>query len=139
MTAADGLGSLAAYTEAAAQDVAAQNGQVPSVLGTPAPATSASLTTTEPSGGFSSAPRQFPFQVDSVLTPYLTGHPLLGKHAAQQAAGHAIAVEMVSSVLHPAGLLWTAGFPVVLLFVLGAFGALSVPLTFRLGRKRGRW
>jgi len=35
--------------------------------------------------------------------------------------------------------LWTAGFPAALLFGLGFLGTLSVPLTFRLGRKRGKW
>ena len=139
LTAADGLGRLAAYTQAAAQDVAAQNGQVPSLLAVVVGGTGGTSPTTAPSSGFSTTSGGFPYQVDSVLTPYLTGHPLLAAHKAQNAAGHAIAEQMVSSVLHPAGLLWTAGFPVVLLFVLGALGALSVPLTFRLGRKRGRW
>ncbi len=139
LTAADGLGSLAAYTQAAAQDVAAQNGQVPSVVPVVLGGTGGTSSTTSSTGGFSTTSGGFPYQVDSVLTPYLTGHPLLGAHKAQNAAGHAIAEQMVSSVLHPAGLLWTSGFPVVLLFVLGALGALSVPLTFRLGRKRGRW
>jgi hypothetical protein len=139
MTAANGLGSLAAYTQAAAQDVAAQNGQVPSVLGTLPGTTASSPSSLSTPTGFTSAFQGvLPFQVDNVLTPFLTGHPLLAGHKAGK-GGHQITTEMVSSALNPAGLLWTSGFPVVLLFCLGALGALSVPLTFRLGRKRGRW
>jgi hypothetical protein len=141
MTAANGLGLMAAYTQAAALDVAAQNGQVPSIVllsisisTAGQPQTSAGFTT-----GTSSS--SFPFQVDSVLTPYLTGHPLLAAKAAGHSSSsrHPLGAEMISSVLHPAGLLWTSGFPIVLLFCLGVLGALTVPLTFRLGRKRGRW
>ena len=141
LTAADGLGSLASYTEAAAQDVAAQNGQVPSVLGGSPGATAAPLAAPPADVPTTNTSQDFPFQVDSILTPFLTGHPLLAAHAAAGAhtSAHPLAAEMISSVLHPAGLLWTAGFPVVLLFVLGAVGALGVPLTFRFGRRRGRW
>ncbi len=142
LTAANGLGSLASYTEAAAQDVAAQNGQLPSVVVVISGTTGGSDDAT-PTGAptTSTSPQSFPFQFDSILTPFLTGHSLLAAHAAAgaHASGHPLAPEMVSSVLHPAGLLWTSGFPVVLLFALGAAGALGVPLTFRLGRRRGRW
>ncbi len=66
LTEADGLGALAAYTEAAATDVAAQNGQVPpltpaaargSATATSASATSSSATSSpSPSSGSSSPP-----------------------------------------------------------------------------------
>jgi hypothetical protein len=142
MTAADGLGSLAAYTQAAAQDVAAQNGQVPSVLGGTQAASEppGSTSSSTPNGFTNGFGGSTPFQIDSILGAILVGHPLLAaKKGAAVLGGDQSGSQLISSVLHPAGLLWTSGFPIVLLFCLAALGALGVPLIFRMGRRQGRW
>jgi len=46
---------------------------------------------------------------------------------------------MMASELSPIKQLWTSGFPIAMVFGLGAIGALMVPLTFRVGRRRGKW
>ncbi|HXR53423.1 MAG TPA: hypothetical protein VN793_00105 [Acidimicrobiales bacterium] len=143
LTTADGLGGLAAYTVAAAVDVAAQNGQVPPVVGTPGGSPGSS----SPSSGSQSASaigsKAFSPQYNS------SGSEVGSAFAEGRLRGHASSVghakhllgslRMVSSLIDPARVLWTAGFPAALLFGLGFLGTLTVPLTFRLGRKRGRW
>jgi hypothetical protein len=152
MTQADGLGAMVAETEAAAQDVAAQNGQVPvltagsSPSGSSSSASASAAASASPSsahaagasGGFgqSFAPGQYGF----VLPPFSTSSPESpAKRAQSGATTRPIPIEMVSNLLRSAQLLWTSGFPVGLLFGLAALGALSVPMTYRLGRRRGRW
>jgi hypothetical protein len=144
LTPADGLGALAAYTQAAALDVAAQNGQIPPM--TPTAPASASTGNT----GSSSEPGQAAGFDDtfgsSAGLSGIFGQSLLTDadlRAATQSHGKAAAaparVELVSSALSPIQALLTSGFPLALVFGLGAIGAVFVPLTYRVGRRRGRW
>jgi hypothetical protein len=149
----DGLGALAAYTQAAALDVAAQNGQVPSItgssaLGAPGPGASSPGPAASPqsdtaSGGalqlggvpFSAASFSSFLRTSLRANAYADARA----HLHGNTAGHVVPIEMVSSSLSPAERLWTSGFPIALVFGLGAIGAAFVPLTYRLGRRRGRW
>jgi len=142
LTDANHLGALASYTQAAAADVAAQNGQVPSLTSSTSsqPAAGAQATPSTPRAGAgpsSGTPAGFAgSQFGLGATSLGRAHPNVP--AAHQNAKPAI-IEMLSSLLAPAKALWTAGFPALLVFGLGMFGLLVVPATYRLGRKRGRW
>jgi hypothetical protein len=152
VTEADGLAALASYTQAAALDVAAQNGQVPSMTGSGSPASAG--TSAAPAAGATAAPGAVAggvagsplFAPDSGLGGLFAGTSLLafdrdGTHAAPGHGGRAPTsrVPMVPSALSPVAVLWTSGFPIALIFGLGAMGAVFVPLTYRMGRRRGRW
>jgi hypothetical protein len=148
LTQANGLGALAAYTQAAALDVAAQNGQIPPLPGQSGASGSAatpggSNATSGPGG--SSAANPFGSTLELPNVPFSTSglfsETALDVRANRLAHGspRAASVQMVSSNLDPATALWTSGFPIAMIFGLGALGALFVPLTYRLGRRRGRW
>jgi len=144
LTDANHLGALASYTQAAAVDVGAQNGQVPSLTSStssqPAAAQAGSSSPQAAAGSGSGS------SADFTGSRFGLGALSLGRlhsNASATAAAHQNAkpaiIEMLSSLLAPAKALWTAGFPALLVFGLGMFGLLAVPLTYRLGRKRGRW
>ncbi len=145
MTTADGLGAMVDYTEAAAQDVAAQNGKVPSLASSgsspPAPAAGAAPPAAAGAGP-SGSDQDLPSGDLGFELPLLSSLSSASSapHAHAGGSGHRAApIQMVSSILRPAELLWTSGFPVALLFGLAALGVMSVPLTYRLGRRRGKW
>lgn len=159
LTAADGLGGLAAYTLAAAKDVAAQNGQVPPL--TPAAGGSSSDgsgasggslgsgasggSSSSGSGGSSGLSSLFSGSgVDLGPLP-LSGSDLstgatsasAGAAAHHRAARQPLPILPLGSVADVA--LWTSGLPVVLILGLALLVALAVPATYLLGRRRGRW
>jgi hypothetical protein len=125
LTQADGLGALSAYTVAAAADVAAQNGEVPSMT----PSTGGSYSNYSPSdfGQFSSGYGQS--TTPAATATVGTSHP----------STHHIKIGLASSISPLDVVLWTGGFPVMLIFGLALLGLLSVPMAYRVGRRRGRW
>lgn len=138
ITDANGLGAFAAYTLAAAKDVAAQNGDVPPMTTTasvsPTPSPSAQV------GG------QSPNQTNQTLdTPSST----VSTSAVQpsSAPGHSavrhlpsrIAANVLPLGLTPGIILWTSALLIVLVLGLALLGALGVPMTYLAGRRRGRW
>jgi hypothetical protein len=152
LTQADGLGALAAYTQAAALDVAAQNGQIPSFTGSstsgaPGASSPGQSGDSQPDTPFGGA-LQFggvPFSAasfSSLLAASFRSAPAgagAGGGAHVHGNAHVDPIEMVSSSISAAERLWTSGFPIALVLGLGAVGAVFVPLTYRLGRRRRRW
>ena len=141
LTAADGLGGLAAYTLAAAADVAAQNGQVPPLVpaaGGPSGTDSASSSGSSPSGSsafggnglFLDAP--FGSGSDSA-----EGTASAGKAAAGRASSAKVLFVQLPSVTDTA--LWTKDVSVGLLLGLAMLVALAVLTALLLGRQRQRW
>ncbi len=135
MTAANGLGALAAYTVAAAADVAAQNGQVPGVVPGTTQSTPSSSTTaaTSPypfaSRGYSSAPFS------------ISGNPAL---SSAKAPGHGASSKQTISLIQPVGRTigfspWAGVALIMLVASLGLLGALFIPPLLLFGRRRGRW
>ncbi len=162
LTQADGLGALASYTQSAADDVAAQNGQVPSLGTTPTGPTPVPPTGgTTPGGGAGSGAAAgssgaaagggtagagvgsiVPFS--TVLSRAVAAALLVGAGAAQptsQATHPSGIFHALTTLLGAAvgGKLWTSGAPVTLLVVLSLVGLCCIPLTLRQGRRRGRW
>ena len=144
LTAADGLGGLAAYTLAAAADVAAQNGQVPaltSAAGGSAASGTASSGASSPSGssafGGSGVFLETPFSSASQLG--LSGKAAAS--AAAKAAGKANSAKVLLVQLPPVTdtALWTKNLSVGLLLTLAVLVAIAVCTTFLLGRRRQRW
>ena len=147
LTAADGLGALAAYTQAAAVDVGAQNGQVPPVAGTSKSSSSPGTTpgsTTSPT----SVEGSYPTSGSGTSLPYGTsgadavpggrprpgpGHTSGRKPPTKHSLGFFQFGRTVSAAL------WTGDALLVLLLGLGLLGALAVPAVFLEGRRRGRW
>lgn len=157
LTAADGLGAYSAYTLAVADDVAAQNGEVPPLVpasestgtsntgtttspSTPAPTTTATAGGPLPATtGLSARFPQFS------LVPHLlssTSGPASHTAAVAGRAGHHGGHEALKMIqLSPTAdeALWVGGFPVVLVLLLALLGIVVVPTLFRVGRRRGRW
>ena len=143
LTTANGLGALADYTQAAALDVAAQNGQVPP-LGTSS-ASGNGGATGAPGAGADAAPT---FNPNFGLAAGGSGAfsaAFFSKATSRVGArgnGHVVdpvRIEMVPSELSPIKALWTSGFPIAMVFGLGALGAVAAPLGLRVGRRRGKW
>jgi len=136
LTAANGLGALSAYTEAAAKDVAAQNGEVPGSTTAGAEAGSrstitgpSSLAAEEASGDRGSSGRTLTSPSTTVSSTAAPTHGPGGRRSAR----------VVFLGLTPGIALWTGS--ALLVVVLGASlaGALGVPVTLRRGRRRRRW
>ena len=134
LTSADGLAGLSQYTLAAAKDVAAQNGEVPSLT-----AVSSSTEDTAVSDGSFSGQYGESFAGGEPYTQYAAGGGVsstaLGHH-------HILPSESAAfSIVHPGSAvgaqLWTGG-PLVAL-VLALAGVLLIPALFTFGRRRGRW
>jgi hypothetical protein len=145
MTKADGLGALSAYTLAAATDVGAQNGLVPSVVATPA----------TPSNG--STPAASTTQPVSPLPGFGLGSgdaSALGPESLVQSSAPATVKEVPHTATAPlsflhlgrildvalwTGGLWQGGVLVIVLLGLAVLGMVSVPVIMRSGRRHGRW
>jgi hypothetical protein len=142
LTPANGLSALASYTQAAALDVSAQNGQVPALPG--AGAGDGGASPTSPSAGDASPNFNPNFSSNlglngSFADAFFTKSGLrVGPHSGGH-GGRPVPAEMVASELSPIKALWTSGFPIAMVFGLGAIGAVTVPLTFKVGRRRGKW
>ena len=129
LTKANGLGQLAGYTYAAAADVAAQKGALPSLTGnslptnSPSPTPTPTATTSTPSGHVSvppvTSPSPTPDSTPAVATSPSTTAVSLGRTLGINLGGGGLVVVVVLG-----------------LAVLGGFGA---PAAYLVGRKRGRW
>lgn len=154
LTAADGLGGLSAYTLAVANDVAAQNGQVPPLVpSSGSPGTSTTGTSTSPStapttatttavslpsfGGLSGAFPQFSL-VPSLLSS-TSGLSHLTKVAGHAHHGGPSALKLIQLSPTADEALWVGGFPVLLVLLLALLGIVVIPTFYRVGRRRGRW
>ena len=157
LTEADGLGTLADYTTAAAVDVAAQNGKLPSMT---APlATSIPKSTTLPSAGAATLSR-------ASTRPWLSAAAAAAERSEQADAAAGTSPASVSSSANPESGpstrpraadrtvrpvrylsaqangdhgLWTDGLPIALVLGLALLGTLMVPALYLLGRRLGRW
>ena len=139
LTAANGIAGLSQYTLAAAQDVAAQNGQVPAL---PPVAGSPSGTPSSSSATVSSLDAQYGYGA-------LNGAPTLffglggGSSANGGRSHHGTGRGTAFTTLHPGAAvgvqLWTGGALVPFALLLALFGAFGFPALFRLGRRRGKW
>jgi hypothetical protein len=140
LTSADGLGSLAQYTLAAAGDVAAQNGQVPSLTAS----TSASPSSGAPTAGTSDTGSSVPASYDYGV-PFTQSAGYAGAPPAVRATDRRLPStdRLAAGLVHPGAVvsaaLWTGGSLVVLALALALAGVLAIPTLFALGRRRGRW
>jgi hypothetical protein len=141
LTAADGLAGLAAYTLAAAADVAAQNGQVPPLVpaaGGAGVSGSASSGASSPSGvsafGVNGVSLEPPFSSAAELAAAAAAAGKSGAGKANSAKIPLVALPAISDTA-----LWTKDLSVGLLLALAALVALAVLTTFLLGRRRQRW
>lgn len=135
MTNASGLGALASYTQAAAKDVAAQNGEVPPMTtkrstGGPHPPPTTVLTTTTTAGTSPSGTTPTSAGSTGSTTPTTTvaRHHHTPPPGIIASLGNTLAVDLGSG-----------GVLVVLILGLALLGLLSVPTTYVIGRRRGRW
>lgn len=142
MTAADGLGGLAAYTVAAAADVAAQNGQVPPLSS--ASGGSGSGTGSSASGSAAYGPNAFGgnglFVAALVSSPETLASEAAvanARAAAAKAGGVKIGFVRLPSLAN--AVLWIRGLPVGFVLALTLLVALTVLTTLFLGRRRRRW
>jgi hypothetical protein len=142
LTAADGLGGLADYTLEAAADVAAQNGQIPTL-------TSASGGSA--ASGSSASASAAPFGVtgfggNGAFISALFGSAESGTNVTTSAAAKAAAAKAAAAkipFIRLPGLadtaLWIGGVPVGLILILALLVALTAVTTLFLGRRRRRW
>jgi hypothetical protein len=142
LTAADDLGGLVAYTQAAAADVAAQNGQVPPL--TPAAGSSAG-------SGSSASAGSAPFDASAFggngqFVSGLFGSAANSVDGATSAAAKAEAAKANAAkipFIRLPGLadtaLWIGGVPVGFILILALLVALTAVTTLFLGRRRRRW
>jgi hypothetical protein len=144
LTQADGLGTLAAYTSAAALDVAAQNGQVPSVTGATSGG-SPPKSSTAPGSTSSSEPGQDSGRSVSTVAGQASPTTVasLSSSGPSHSAKRHVSSQIASSIgplgLTPRATLWTGGALIVIVLILSLSGVFSVPAAYRVGRRRRRW
>lgn len=158
LTATDDLGALQAYTLAAAADVAAQNGQVPSLGTATTPGSGTTPSSTSPPGSTSGSPpssnpvsrstvspdqvESFPtvltlgtLSLDRASTPASTGTQ--GESSRHERAGARSKLVELSPTADDS--LWIGSLPVALVLGLAALAIAATPILYRAGRRRGRW
>ena len=141
LTAADGLGGAGQYTQSAATDVAAQNGQVPSLTAAASttPTTAPAITPTFSGGGtgnysYSGTPYSaLSAEAASSVIPSVGGH-----------GGRRLPPNKPASQTEPLfgtlGIaLWAGGILVVVILGMAFLGMLGVPVTYLAGRRKGKW
>lgn len=137
LTKADGAGVLAEYTTAAAADVTAQNGELPSMTspqGT-SPTTTTTTTptpTTLPTGGSTN-----PGAPGSTSKPSSSHHSKTRGHPNRSTGSVPTAIASLGRTIGVA--LGSGSVVVIILFGLAVVVLFLVPLTYGIGRKRGRW
>jgi hypothetical protein len=150
LTAADGLGGLAAYTLAAATDVGAQNGEVPPLTtasGSPgAGGTSGGSGTSAASASGASGAAAFGGNgafIDALFGPSgsLSAADSTASAAAKAAAAnaHTIKIGFIRLPTMSDTVLWIRGLPVGFTLTLALLAALTALTSLFLGRRRRRW
>ena len=143
LTTSDGLAALVDETLAAANDVAAQNGQVPTIGGStpsqPTPTLAQEAATAPSPTGGAEGDDQYP-DGSSATGQASSGHSSLGtvgptgrRHPPRRSPG----LQSLGRTFALA--LWTGDALLLLLLGAGLFGAVAVPLVYLEGRRRGRW
>ena len=150
LTAADGLGGLAAYTLAAATDVAAQNGQVPPLTtasGSPGGGGGSSGGSGTSAASASSAFGAAAFGGNGAFIGALFGSSgslaanSTTSPAAEAAAAkvHTIKIGFIRLPTMSDTVLWIRGLPVGFTLTLALLVALTALTSLFLGRRRRRW
>jgi hypothetical protein len=142
ITAANGLGGLAAYTLAAATDVAAQNGQVPPLTaasGGSGGSGSASSSASSPFGASAFGGNSRFISALFGSAEYLATGPnsAAAKAKAAQAKGTKIGFIHLPNLSDT--VLWVRKLPVGVSLLLALLAILAVVSTLFLGRRRQRW
>ncbi len=142
ITAANGLGGLAAYTLAAAADVAAQNGQVPPLT----PPSGGSGGSGSSTSGASSPSGASAFGGNAVFINALLGSSAYLATGPNSAAAKAEAAKAAAAKIGFLRLpnledtvLWVRGLPVGISLAMALIVILAVVTTLFLGRRRQRW
>jgi hypothetical protein len=131
LTKANGLGSLAGYTLAAAADVAAQKGDLPSLTGNPAPGTAtATPTPTATTGPTAPTGTQVSLPPVASKTPAANPTPLVAAtpSSATVSLGRTLGINLGGG-----------GIVVVVVIGLAILALLGGPTVYFVGVKRGRW
>jgi hypothetical protein len=150
LTKANGLASLADYTVAASKAVAAQKGALPSLTGNPAPTpTPTKSPTPTPTSSQSSTPTSTPTTPstsDDNSTPPAVTIPSSPATTTSPDPGTTPDVAGTSPATVPVALGRTLGINlgggslvVVVILGIAILGGLGAPVTYFVGRKRGRW
>ena len=144
ITSANGLGGLAAYTVAAAKDVAAQNGQVPPLTTSSGGSGGGSDSSTSGSGSAAYSPNAFGgnglFVATLVASPAtLATEAAAAKANAAAAKAHSVKIGFIRIPNLADTVLWIRGLPVGFVLTLALLVALAVVTTLFLGRRRHRW
>ncbi len=140
LTAADGLGSLAAYTEAAAADVTAQNGETPGQATDASSSSNGSATSTGATNPDTSEPQFGDGLFDngqSIASTNSSGLPVTS--ATSHPKVHVVAVVQSPFQVSAArlrGWLDFIGFNGLLICL---FGLVALPALLVAGRRRGKW
>jgi len=135
LTKANGLGSLAGYTWAAAGAVAAQKGALPDLTGNPAPGRGG----TGPSTKRSDSPGTNPGTTSSGSNPASDRSPS-EPQGSPSSTGPEPSATAVAAVGRTVGIgLGGGGLALVVVIALTALAGLAAPAVYVAGRKRGRW
>jgi hypothetical protein len=135
LTAADGLGALASYTQAAATDVAAQNGQVPSLTATATPSTTGTSPNGSGTGSYNYAGAPYSGLSEGGTSSGTSSVGGQGKR--RLSASRVSQTEPLFGALSIA--LWAGGLLLLIIVAMAFMGMLGVPVTYLAGRRRGRW
>ena len=144
LTAADGLGGLAAYTVAAAADVAAQNGQVPSLTSSSGGSGGGSGSSSSEGGSAAYSPNAFGgnglFVATFVASPATLASEAAAANARAAAANaHSVKIGFIRIPNLADTVLWIRGLPVGFVLTLALLVALAAVTTLFLGRRHHRW
>jgi hypothetical protein len=142
LTTANGLGGLAAYTLAAAADVAAQNGQVPPLTSPSGSSSDGQVSSPSASSPFGAAAfggnGAFVNALFGVSGSLAVGTTSATTNAATGKA-HGIKIGLIQLPNLSDTVLWIRGLPVGFTLTLALLVALAALTTLFLGRRRQRW
>ena len=142
LTTANGLGGLAAYTLAAAADVAAQNGQVPPLTSPSGSSSDGQVSSPSASSPFGAAAfggnGAFVNALFGVSGSLAVGTTSATTNAATGKA-HGIKIGFIQLPNLSDTVLWIRGLPVGFTLTLALLVALAALTTLFLGRRRQRW
>ncbi len=153
LTSANGLGGLAAYTQAAAADVTAQNGQVPPMVAASSSGSSSGSSTSNGHTTSTAASKAkgsqsgrststqgssgggYPDTAGTSTTTASGGHGASAKHKVSPLGVLLMPIQAVAERLEN----WLAFLGADGIFALCLFGLAAVPSALVVGRRRGMW